>query len=144
MPQRTEEITAIASTLAQLGTAAKALDLPVLALILDAAICETKARLRDQAPAITQAAVLTTEMVAERWGCSDRHVRNLVKSGALGHFRLGGRLVRIPAAAVEQYERSHMRPTSPTDGSAQTPAPAPKPDGGLLRALARAGSRTRV
>ena len=41
--------------------------------------------------------------LADRWGCSAMTVRNLCSEGKLRHFRLG-RLYRIPAAAVEEYE----------------------------------------
>lgn len=56
---------------------------------------------------------LRPAQVAERWGCSEKHVRNLIRGGKLGHFRLGGKLLRIPAAAVAEYERCNLRPASP-------------------------------
>src|SRR5262245_92779 len=46
----------------------------------------------------------TPETLAAEWQCSPRHIRNLVNSGKLGAFRLGGRLLRIPQSAVEQYQ----------------------------------------
>lgn len=80
--------------------------------------------------------------VAERWGCSERHVRNLIRDGKLGHFRVGDRLLRIPAAAVEEYERrqtveaaSTAPLTAPTD--AASAIRQRRPDAGLMRALAR-------
>ena len=48
--------------------------------------------------------VYTPETLAERWHCSPRHVRNLTKRGELRFFKLGGKLLRIPADAVEEYE----------------------------------------
>jgi excisionase family DNA binding protein len=51
----------------------------------------------------------TVETAAEHLGCSESHVRNLCnryqrgKSGGLRHFRIG-RLIRIPAAAMEELE----------------------------------------
>jgi len=42
--------------------------------------------------------------LAERWDCSERHVRNLCNTNSLRHFRLGAKLVRIPLDAVEEYE----------------------------------------
>lgn len=50
--------------------------------------------------------ILIPSEVAERWGCSERHVRNMVNRGELGHFRLGGKLLRIPLSAVEEVERA--------------------------------------
>ena len=54
-------------------------------------------------------------MVAERWGCSANHVRNLIKRGELPAFRLGKRLIRIPVAAVEEFE--HCAAPADTGGS---------------------------
>lgn len=55
----------------------------------------------------------TPETLAERWGCSGRHVRNLLERGELRFFRLGAKLIRIPADAVREYEcqqsRSHTQ-----------------------------------
>lgn len=39
--------------------------------------------------------VMTPGMVAELWHCSERHVRNLIATGDLPSFRLGGKLLRI-------------------------------------------------
>lgn len=48
-------------------------------------------------------APFTVTELAERWKCSDQHIYNLVKSGALRCIRLG-KLIRIPAQAVEKFE----------------------------------------
>src|SRR5205807_2282628 len=47
----------------------------------------------------------TPATLAAEWGCSPRHVRNLVNSGQLRAFRLGQKLLRIPPDAVEEYEQ---------------------------------------
>lgn len=44
------------------------------------------------------------ESLAERWECSSRHVRSLLKSGGLHGFQLGGKLWRISAAEVGRFE----------------------------------------
>lgn len=79
--------------------------------------------------------------VAERWGCSERHVRNLIASGQLGHFRVGSRLLRIPAAAVEEYElqQAGAAKAAAALASQETPAAERKrgPNTALMRALAR-------
>ncbi|RWO22861.1 MAG: DNA-binding protein [Mesorhizobium sp.] len=49
-------------------------------------------------------AVYTPAMLADRWECSESHVRNLIASGRLPSFRLGGKLLRIRASDVEDYE----------------------------------------
>jgi excisionase family DNA binding protein len=43
--------------------------------------------------------------LARRWQCSERTVRNLITTGALPAFRLGGKLLRVPIAAVERFEQ---------------------------------------
>ena len=43
--------------------------------------------------------------LARRWQCSERTVRNLIATGALPAFRLGGKLLRISHAAVERFEQ---------------------------------------
>lgn len=95
------------------------------------------------AETITANRPLLPREVAERWGCSERHVRNLIARGQLGHFRVGSRLLRIPAAAVEEYERRQsveavptMLPISPAD-TVSAAVRKRRPDTGLVRALAR-------
>lgn len=67
---------------------------------------------RKRTPAtITQASSArsyTPEQVAAIYGCSPNHIRNLVKRNQLRAFRLGARLIRIPAGALEEYERCQM------------------------------------
>ena len=41
--------------------------------------------------------------LAERWGCSRRHVSNLIRKGALQSFRVGN-LLRVRPEEVERYE----------------------------------------
>lgn len=41
--------------------------------------------------------------LAERWGCSPRHIRNLVRKGDLKGFRVGN-LLRFTVGEVEAYE----------------------------------------
>lgn len=45
----------------------------------------------------------TPVTLAQRWDCSDQHIRNLVEDNRLHGFRIG-RLIRIPAWEVEQVE----------------------------------------
>ena len=49
--------------------------------------------------------------LAERWGCSPGHIRNLIDRGDLRAFTIG-RLVRIPAREVERIECSQGSPSS--------------------------------
>jgi excisionase family DNA binding protein len=53
---------------------------------------------------MTRATVYTPATLADKWGCSERHVRNMIDRGELPHFRLGGKLLRIRADIVEAYE----------------------------------------
>jgi excisionase family DNA binding protein len=41
--------------------------------------------------------------LAERWGCSRRHVSNLIRRGHLQSFRVGA-LLRVRPEEVERYE----------------------------------------
>ena len=52
--------------------------------------------------------VFSPESLAARWDCSPRHVRNLINDGALPAFRLGRKLLRISAEAVERYEQCQL------------------------------------
>lgn len=97
----------------------------------------------EQARRLTAETILTDrpmrpQQVAARWGCSEKHVRNLIKDGALGHFRLGGRLLRIPASAVEEYERCQTKHTSSDGSTAARSSPGGKAGSGNASALKRA------
>lgn len=48
--------------------------------------------------------VYTPSTLAERWQCSERHVRNMIADGKLQAFRLGGKLLRIRPSEVAQIE----------------------------------------
>src|SRR5689334_23115647 len=52
----------------------------------------------------TRPDIYTPETLAAHWGCTARHVRNLIHRGQLRAFPLGGKLWRIQAAAVEEFE----------------------------------------
>lgn len=45
----------------------------------------------------------TPETLADRWGVSPNHVRKLIKSGELKHFKVGS-LLRVTARAAIEYE----------------------------------------
>jgi excisionase family DNA binding protein len=62
----------------------------------------------------------STYELAERWGVSDQHIRDLIRSGELQHFRVG-RLIRVPAAAVREKELCQNTEPSST-GEAGTPS----------------------
>lgn len=48
--------------------------------------------------------VFSPELIAERWECSPRHVRNLCNDGTLKSFRIG-KMLRIRREALEEFER---------------------------------------
>jgi excisionase family DNA binding protein len=52
-------------------------------------------------------APFTPETLANRWGVSAQKVRNMCIDGEVAHFRLG-KLYRIPAVAVEEYEECQI------------------------------------
>lgn len=69
----------------------------------------------------------TPRKLSERWECSERHVRNVIKQGRLRYFRLGEKLIRIPLEAVEEYEQCQNSGLSPTEASSRS-------SGGTIRA----------
>lgn len=78
----------------------------------------------------------TPETLARRWGCSAKHIRNMVASGALRSFRLGGKLLRIPVDAVEEVECRICQATA-SDGSkaASSSSGSTPPDGDTVIVL---------
>ena len=67
---------------------------------------------------------LTPRQVAERWGCSPRHVRRLCASGELRAMRLGIDAWRISLEAVEAYEAAQTSGPVPST-SHERPTPEP-------------------
>ncbi|WP_352524477.1 helix-turn-helix domain-containing protein [Mesorhizobium sp. M0060] len=91
--------------------------------------------------------VYTPAMLADRWACSERHVRNMIASVELPAFRLAGKLLRIRGEDVENFEcqdqisgeppcfdenlppsgtkepAAHVRPLEPTIRKRRPPAP---------------------
>lgn len=67
------------------------------------------------------ASFLTPREVAERWGCSARHIRRLCGSGELRAMRLGLESWRISMDAVSEYEQRHT-----SEPAAPAPTAAPK------------------
>ncbi|OWK26311.1 hypothetical protein AJ87_03105 [Rhizobium yanglingense] len=51
----------------------------------------------------------TPKSLADRWHCSERHVRNMLAKGQLPYFRLGGKLMRIKWEDVDRFERNQVR-----------------------------------
>jgi hypothetical protein len=50
--------------------------------------------------------LFTPAMLAERWHCSEQHIRNMVTTGQLAHFHVGEKLLRIVREEVERIENS--------------------------------------
>lgn len=48
--------------------------------------------------------VYSPRTLALEWGCSERHIRNLINDGQLPAWRAGGKLLRIDPKAVEEYK----------------------------------------
>jgi excisionase family DNA binding protein len=42
--------------------------------------------------------------LAERWGCTVQHIHKLIRKGKLKHFKIGEKLLRIPAEQVRRWE----------------------------------------
>ncbi len=77
----------------------------------------------------------TPETLAERWQCSPRHIRNMIRNGRLRGFRLGGKLLRIRARVVEEFETCQNTDLDDTEDSGQQSA-EPDPAESVVR-LAR-------
>lgn len=52
--------------------------------------------------------VYTPNTLAERWGCTGRHVRELINSGRLQAIKLGPKIIRIRKEWVEEFECRSM------------------------------------
>ncbi len=48
--------------------------------------------------------VWTPEMIAERWGCHAKTVRNMLNDGELKGFRVGQKLWRVRVEHLDEYE----------------------------------------
>lgn len=71
--------------------------------------------------ALAEPTVFTTAMLAERWACSERHIRNMIDRGEIKAWRIGGRLIRIPIAYVEEYE-CHLGESPSSEDSSPSPS----------------------
>ena len=60
------------------------------------------------------------QTLAERWGCSDQKIRNMIEDRELAGFRLG-KLIRIPASEVERYECQSLTPSPATEENSPSP-----------------------
>jgi len=52
----------------------------------------------------------TPKTLAERWDCSPGHIYNMIATGKLHSFRVGGRLVRISVEEVLRWENGQANP----------------------------------
>lgn len=50
----------------------------------------------------------TPRTLAERWGCSEQHIRQMTTRGDLRSFRVGKKLIRIAAPEVARIEALAM------------------------------------
>ena len=67
----------------------------------------------------------TPETLADRWQCSPRHIRNMIRDGRLPGFRLGGKLLRIRAGDVEEFEQCQNTDSDDTEDNGPS---SPEPD----------------
>jgi excisionase family DNA binding protein len=74
----------------------------------------------------------TPDELAARWGCSAETVRQQIKRGELRGFRVG-RMLRIPADAVEELECRNIVSAGSTAASS---SPGPKKAAGADSACA--------
>jgi excisionase family DNA binding protein len=58
----------------------------------------------------------TPRRLAERWACSERHIRNMLKRGDLPVHHFGGKLIRISWEDVIRFEDDQIRASQPRRG----------------------------
>lgn len=77
--------------------------------------------------------VFTPATLAERWACSERHVRNMIETGELPAFKLGGKLLRIRAVDVEMLEcPSGQSPASEASSAFHGPIQPSQAEGDVI------------
>ncbi len=86
------------------------------------------------------ARIFTPARLAKEWDCSERHIRNLINRGELRHFRLGGKLLRIPAEAVEEFECQHTA-SDDSEESSLSSITTPQEGGTVTRLAPRTRAR---
>lgn len=72
----------------------------------------------------------TPEILAARWQCSAETVRQMVKRGELRGFRVG-RMIRIPADAVEEME-CHRSASDASEADFVSTGPTPMVSGSVI------------
>lgn len=70
---------------------------------------------------------LGTRALAERWDCSDQHIRNLIKRGDLPAFT-AGHILRVPMKVIEAIESCGLSDTEANGPSEQKTGAATQPD----------------
>lgn len=73
------------------------------------------------------------QTLAQRWDCSAEKIRRMYRDGILPGFQLG-KLVRIPAAAVERFECQTTESSSIAESS---PSPSTTSEAAFASRLAR-------
>lgn len=84
----------------------------------------------------------TPEMLAERWLCTAQNVRNLINSGALPAFRIGKRRFRVPASAVEEFERCPTTRSADSTGDSSSRGGSTESDAAIVLRLTPAAMRS--
>lgn len=51
-----------------------------------------------------QLTIFTPATLAQRWQCSEQHIRNMIEKGKLPYFKIGDKLLRIRREHVEALE----------------------------------------
>ena len=74
----------------------------------------------------------TPETLAARWQCSPRHIRNMIHDGRLPGFRVGGKLLRVRARDVEEFEQCLNTDLDAIETSGQQ-SEEPEPDENVVR-----------
>jgi excisionase family DNA binding protein len=62
----------------------------------------------------------SVETLAARWGVSGKSIRHMIQRGEISAFRLGGKLLRIPASEVARVENGGIGQCQNSSSSAST------------------------
>jgi excisionase family DNA binding protein len=82
---------------------------------------------------MSRATAYTPRTLAERWDCSERHIRNMIADGELPAFRLGGKLLRIRGEDVEKIEcQNGASPSLETNSASPGMTPPSPADEGVI------------
>jgi excisionase family DNA binding protein len=80
------------------------------------------------------------KQLAERWGCTTQHVHNLIRKEVLASFRIGEKLLRVPAEEVARWEALQKKPKTTSSESSTEDESSPRGKGRTIEDAAFASA----